>query len=155
MKSIRKRIRDLHWDKPRHVQENAVKKLSKLSGEDAVTLAKHTPDFPKPCWENAALALQKIGYPEIKEALPYMMEWFQDINWPGTEIFVDIFRTIDPAILQPHIEAAAISIKQENDESWALGILQLIHRLDMTSLFKDDFFKDLEMIADYSYRDRD
>ncbi|WP_373462636.1 DUF5071 domain-containing protein [Paenibacillus sp. V4I3] len=67
--------------------------------------------------------LENIGYPANKSALPYLMEWFQDITWPGVRPIITTIRDIDKKILIPHIENASTTAINEHDDCWANGII--------------------------------
>lgn len=149
---IFEQIRELHWDQPRDVQQRAIEKLSRLNGEEVIFLAKHSEVLQKPTWENAARVLKQIGYPKNAPALPYLMEWFQDINWPGVDDVIILMGKIELSILKPVIEEAGLRCLQAGDQDWALGILQLIHRIKSEKILDKAFMHKLEKLADYCYR---
>ncbi|KMY54356.1 hypothetical protein AC623_10795 [Bacillus sp. FJAT-27231] len=146
MKSIEELIRDLSWNHSQEVQNMAIEKLSNLSGKDVILIAKHSDVCSKECWQNASVVLKQIGYPKNQEALPYLMDWFQDDNWSGVSTITELLKEIDPIVLKPHIEKAMLRVKEENDEDWALGILKFLDELQITKMFEDSFIKELRDI---------
>ncbi|MBA2939978.1 DUF5071 domain-containing protein [Paenibacillus sp. CGMCC 1.16610] len=151
LEDIYKLIKDLSWNNPEHVQRDAVKELSNLKDEDVILLAKQSNDLcSKPCWDNAAIVLKNIGYPANAMALPYLMEWFQDITWPGVRPIITTLKDIETKILIPHIKNASISAINENDDCWANGLVYLIKELnlDQADFNNDKLFWKLEKIAD-------
>jgi hypothetical protein len=54
-------IKKLNWDNPVEIQEEAIKKLTKIDILDLTVLLQ--PVFGKNYWENSAKVLFKIGYP--------------------------------------------------------------------------------------------
>ncbi len=137
MKDTRQLIKDLNWNNSDEMQQTAIKELSDLDGEDIILMAKQSNDLcSKPCWHNAALVLKNIGYPRNKVALPYLMEWFQDLNWPGVVTIIELLKEIDLKVLLPYIEKASSKAIQEKDECWAFGLIHLIKEL---KIVKNDF----------------
>jgi Domain of unknown function (DUF5071) len=66
-----------------------------------------------------AKALVALGYPAVAEALPSMLEWVQDLNWPVARVFRPFLAGIG-APLAPHIRA----IVNTTDETWKWSVLQ-------------------------------
>jgi len=151
LEDIHQLIKDLSWNNPENVRLHAVKELSNLKGEDVILLAKQSNDLcSKPCWDNAAIVLKNIGYPANKMALPYLMEWFQDITWPGVRPIITTLKDIDTKKLIPYIENASASAINEHDDCWASGLIYLINELniDKADFINDKLLRELEKIAD-------
>lgn len=83
LEDIQKLIEDLSWDNPKDVVDKAINQLLKIDDEQVTLLLQ---PVNKSCWENAAKVLQMIGYPRNKLALPGLIEWLRDMNWPGAQI---------------------------------------------------------------------
>jgi hypothetical protein len=82
---------------------------------------------------------QKFSFPRNKLALPYLMNWFQDVNWPGVPIIIELLKDIDIEILIPHIKYAMEKALRDNDDFWAFGILYLLNKLNIPdSNFKEN-----------------
>lgn len=139
MNNIRGYIKDLSWSKPEEIQKKAIKKLENIRDEDIILLANQDDELcSKDCWGNAATVLKKIGYPRINPAIPYLMEWFQDINWPGVLTIIQSFKGIDTIILVPYIEEAMKRAVQEDDEMWCYWLEYLVLELNVEETdFKD------------------
>ena len=43
----------------------------------------------KRLWENCAKALYEISDEKLEQYLPSLLEWLQDLNWPGALIILD------------------------------------------------------------------
>lgn len=150
MNNIKELIRDLDWRKPEEVQITAMKKLECLDDLNLALLAHQSNDLcHKYCWENAAKVLKNIGYPRIKSVLPYLMEWFQDINWPGVMTIVEILRNIEPLELLPFIEDAAHKAILDKDETWDFGIVYLINAIGLMRLIKVDIYSRLVLLSNW------
>lgn len=103
----------------------------------------------KECWHNASVVLKQIGYPNNKEALPYLVEWFQDLNHPGVENIIELLREIDKNELKPHIEHGILKAIQDKDVDWGLGLLTLINELKITKSFDGMLVQELKTLVNY------
>ncbi|WP_026476139.1 DUF5071 domain-containing protein [Alkaliphilus transvaalensis] len=145
---IKELIADLDWGKPREIQENAIRRLKEIDDEDIVLLAKQSNDIcHKGCWQNAALVLKLIDYPRIKPALPYIMQWFQDINWPEVYTIIEILRDAKPFELIPYIEEASKRAIIDEDGLWALGIVFLLEKLELNHKINSDIYNQLVCLS--------
>jgi len=131
MKDIEEYIFDLNWNNPEYIQEKAIEKLSKISGSEVILLAKQSELCNKYCWHNATIVLKNIGYPRNKLAIPYLMDWLKDINWPGITTIIQLFKEIDTEILLPYIKVAIDDALKDEDELWAYGMIYLMKNLDI------------------------
>ncbi len=95
-------IEKLHWDTPQKVQEQAMKELTHMDDKYIYLLI--FPNIGSDCWANAALVLKKIAYPRIKLVIPYLLEWLEDMNWPGALTIFELLLTVETKVLIPHIE---------------------------------------------------
>lgn len=66
-----------------------------------------------------AKAVVALGFPAVESALPSLMEWMQDINWPVAQVLQPFLARIG-APLEPHIRV----VLQSNDEIWKFWVLQ-------------------------------
>ncbi|WP_425800846.1 DUF5071 domain-containing protein [Desulfitobacterium sp. Sab5] len=149
MSGITGLIGDLDWSKPEEVQKAAIKKLLEIDDLNLVLLAQQSDVCHKSCWYNAAKILKTIGYPRINSVLPYLMEWFQDINWPGVDTIAEALRTISPIELIPYIEEASKHAIAHNDDSWAFGLVTLIKKFNLTHLLNKELYNELIQLSDY------
>lgn len=77
----------------------------------------------KSYWDGAAEVLVNLGYPRVKMILPGLLEWIQDLNWPGAERIAAFLSEIgDPLI--PHVKN--VLRNHHDDEEWILWILEFI-----------------------------
>ncbi len=133
---------------PKEVRELAKKELVNINENDLVLLAQQSELCHKGCWESAAEVLNQIGFPRIKSVLPYLMEWFQDINWPGVGTIVKTLRTTNPIELIPYIEDAAKRSIAENDDCWAFGLVSLVRELDSLHLVDKELYNKLLQLSE-------
>jgi len=145
---IKELIADLDWGKPIEVQANAIRKLKEIDDEYIVLLAKQSNDIcHKGCWENAAVVLKLLGYPRIKPVLPYIMQWFQDINWSGVNTIIEILHDVEPLELMPYIEETSKMVILDKDELWAFGIVFLLKELGLNHKINSDIYNQLVCLS--------
>ncbi len=101
---IRRLLLDLEWVQPKYKQKRAMRKLSKLRGEELKWLIFPNNYSQKSAWENSAKVLQMIGYPAIKDILPKLFYSMADPNWPGALEIRDLLMTVSNDILLENIE---------------------------------------------------
>lgn len=150
MEDIKTLIKDLDWNKPDHITYKAMQKLFKVNEEEAILLADQSNDIcSKPCWHNASLVLKEIGYPRNMLTLPYLMNWFQDVNWPGVPTIIELLKDIDVEILVPHIKCAMKNAVKHKDTCWAFGILYLLDMLNISNsnFEKNDLFNQVVKLS--------
>jgi hypothetical protein len=108
-------IKNLNWEEPQYLQDYAISMLINI--EDSKLHGLLQP-ISKSHWKNAAIVLKKIGYPRVKSIIPELLQWIQDMNWPGAQEIVDLLVTIDDKIV-PHVKQALRS----SDGIWIMWIL--------------------------------
>ena len=82
-----------------------------------------------------AKAVVSLGFPAVEPALPSLMEWMQDINWPVAQVLQPFLAHIG-APLEPHIRV----VLQSDDEIWKFWVLQQIvaKSEDLVQLFQPE-----------------
>jgi hypothetical protein len=109
--------------------------------------------FPpeKTLWEPAAEILDKIGFPRLEARISQLLEWFQDLNWPGIDIVIDLLRKAPQDGLLKQLESAASAAYADGDEQWLGGLKRLALVLGLEAgkfadpvlaeaLLKNDFY---------------
>lgn len=149
MNDIKDHIRDLSWYKSEEVQKQAILELENIRDEDIILLARRDYELcSKDCWENIAIVLKHIGYPRIDSVIPYLMEWFMDLNWPGVPTIIEIFRSIDVNVLTSYIEEAMEKAVKEDDYMWCYWLDHLANELNVeeTNFKNTEVYKRLKEI---------
>ncbi|WP_219115800.1 DUF5071 domain-containing protein [Janthinobacterium sp. UMAB-56] len=70
-----------------------------------------------------AQALIALPWDEIAPAMPQILEWIQDVNWPVAAVLLPYLAGIGPR-LAPYVKTVLAS----NDEQWKYFVLQGIVR---------------------------
>ncbi|SDG72303.1 DUF5071 domain-containing protein [Janthinobacterium sp. YR213] len=82
--------------------------------------------------ENAQ-ALIALSWEELRPAMPQILEWVQDVNWPVASILLPYLGGIGPR-LAPYVKTVLAS----NDEQWKYFVLQGIVRHSRELAFELD-----------------
>lgn len=128
-REVEELIKALKWDAPDSEQKTAFERLIYIeSGLVQMLLQPINKDY----WENAAKLLRLIEYPRNKLAIPGLIEWLQDMNWPGAIEAKETLMQIEKNILIPYIEEALLKAKQQDDTVWIVWIKELIYELHIT-----------------------
>lgn len=79
-------IEKLSWDTPDEEKSNAKLRLMEISDDDLHLLVL---PISKAHWDGAAEVIVSLGYSRVHCILPGLLEWIQDLNWPGAEVIAD------------------------------------------------------------------
>ncbi len=75
----------------------------------------------KDYWDGAAETVIRLGYPRVKSILPGLLEWIQDLNWPGAGEIADFLLEIgDPMI--PYVKD--VLNQHSDDQEWVYWIFE-------------------------------
>ncbi len=96
----------------------------------------------KNVWGNCAKILSQKSDEELKPYLPEILEWLQDLTWPGALTILERLKQFDYKILKIPFEQAIQKANEENDITW-IGFLSYI--------FENDKKENLKNVIDYSY----
>lgn len=141
---VRELVKKLDWNNPQSDIDHAISSLTTIDDDNIRMLI--LPELDKNLWANAAVVLKKIGYPRIKHIVPELIEWLQDMNWPGTNTIIELLGTVDTKVLIPHVAEALIKAREDDDDMWLGGIKML---LTQSKIKRDDFIqKDLYDMLD-------
>lgn len=124
---------NLNWNLPLDIQDDAICKMASMIDLNPKDLLQ---PVSKEYWGNAAKVLLKMGYPRIREAIPGLLIWLQDINWPGSNEVMELLRTIPKAEFVPFLEDTVKEALSSDDEIW---IENLSYFLSQLKLKENDF----------------
>ncbi|MCL6603644.1 MAG: DUF5071 domain-containing protein [Paenibacillus sp.] len=120
MEDVNSLIQKLASDTPEEEKDDAMKKLQFIKDEDLHLLLQ---PISKAYWDGAAEVIINLGYPRVHIILPGLLEWIQDMNWPGAAQILDLLRDIgDPVI--PYIKD--VFNQHSDDVEWVEWIFELL-----------------------------
>jgi len=133
---IEEYIQNLNSDAPQYLQDYAISQLIHLENSKLHLLLQ---PISKSYWRNSAIVLKKIGYPRVKLIIPELLEWIQDMNWPGAQDIADLLSTIDDEIV-PYVK----QVLKSGDGIWIIWLLSEVvskWNPNLNKQIKDDLYK--------------
>ncbi len=147
-KDKEKYIRDLDWNNEPSVQKKGIQsaldmvKKGQLDVKDLIQSS-----LGKQYWENSARVLLELpsefifGYEEL------LFNAIQDMNWPGTELIIELLSRQPIANLIKLYTSAYENAKLENDDLWIYGLFLLGEKINVQNLL-DDTLDEMRLILD-------
>ncbi|ETT62605.1 hypothetical protein C173_25936 [Paenibacillus sp. FSL R7-277] len=120
MEDIQALIQKLDWDTPEAEQAEAIHKLQDIRDGELHLLLQ---PLGKGYWDGAAEVIVRLGFPRVKPILPGLLEWIQDMNWPGAAQIAPFLREIGNPLI-PYIQD--VFRNQSQDEEWMYWIFEMI-----------------------------
>ncbi len=77
-----------------------------------------------------SIFLGKVDFEKVQENFDLLLEWFQDINWPGTQNIILLIESNKTLIDISKIENAITIARKEEDIEWLGGIKYLLKEID-------------------------
>ncbi|WP_407309950.1 DUF5071 domain-containing protein [Desulfosporosinus sp. SB140] len=130
---INRLIDDIRWDKPDDLRQAAMHRLASIDDNQVSMLI--TPR-EKSYWESAAMVLNNIGYPRVRQVLPKILAWLQDLNWPGAKEVAEFLLNIGRPVV-PYVR----EVLRGNDEIWQYWVLECLVNhwsIDLITEIKDE-----------------
>ncbi len=75
------------------------------------------PGHNKDVWENCAIILSKKTDEELLPYLPELLEWIEDLNWPGAAIILNRLFQFNGDMLVAEFSKVANSLIQDEEEN--------------------------------------
>lgn len=108
----------IDWSMPAETQSKGISLASKF--ENIVPFIQPlTPKHNKNVWENCAAIISQKSDEEIKPYLVELLEWLQDMNWPGAFCILDRLRKYsDKNTILEAINTCIEKAKENGDDIW-------------------------------------
>ena len=78
----------LDWNSSKEIQQKGRKKAEKIKDLN-MFIQPADKKYNKNVWENCAIILQDKSDEELGPYLERILEWLQDMNWPGAELILE------------------------------------------------------------------
>jgi hypothetical protein len=118
----------LDWNLPLEKQNETIEKLLENISENDIKILINR-NFEKKYWDNASIILYKTDNRLLKKFVPDLLEWLQDMNWPGFDNIIITLLKIGKLDVLPHISKALMIAESRNDYLWITGIKQLFPKI--------------------------
>ena len=147
MKNIDELLENMRWDKPDVIRDNALRELLSISDSQIPELIRYKD-------EEAAKVLLRLGYPRVQNVLGQLLEWLQDINWPGAQEIAELLVSVGKPVV-PFVK----EVLSGNDQVWKYWVLEfLVNRwpVELVNELKDeivflarttDLFEEVDILA--------
>ena len=103
----------------------------------------------KSVWENCARALFELSDDRLEQYLPSLLEWLQDLNWPGALIIRDRLNVFSGEKLKRPLENAVEKAKTMPNEEGLMWLDYLSELLDNTSLVSNLSYETLTLLKEH------
>lgn len=114
-------LQNFSCNNPVEIQNKAI---DDISTREDVPIEMLVQPFEEEYWENAAKILLKIGYPKVKEVIPNLFKWLEDLSKPGVKEIIELLKTVDRDVFINYFENAIKKAIKKNNK-------QLISNLSM------------------------
>ena len=117
----------LDWNNSDEEQEKGVKLAKDIKYISAFIQPGHP--YGKNIWDNCAKILAERDDKELEPHLIELLEWLQDMNWPGAFCILDrLQRYSDNKSLHSAINICIEKAKDCGDEVWESNLYLLLHK---------------------------
>lgn len=105
------------------------------------------PSFNKNIWANCAIIVGKKTDRDLEMYLPELLEWLQDLNWPGAfEIFDRLKRFDGKMLVQPYMKAFELILKKDKDnQEWGDILSALIENKSLVKELPQNIYLKIKM----------
>ncbi len=128
----------LDWNSSREAQEEGIR-----IGLQRQNLEIFLQTYDKGIWENSARILAQKSDEELKKYIPKLLEWLQDINWPGAIIILNRLKKIDGKLLIKDFEMA-IKKAREEEVNWIYSLSHLLENVSLKNMISMDCLNIIE-----------
>ena len=122
----------IDWNKPVETQSKGISLASKF--ENIVPFIQPlTTKHNKNVWENCAVIISQKSDEEIKPYLVELLEWLQDMNWPGAFCILDrLCKYSDNNTIFEAINTCIEKAKESRDDVWNSNLHLLLNNVNKT-----------------------
>lgn len=129
----------LDWNSSREAQEEGIR-----IGLQRQNLEIFLQTYDKGIWENSARILAQKSDEELKKYIPKLLEWLQDINWPGAIIILNRLKKIDGKLLIKDFEMAIKKAREEEEVNWIYSLSHLLENVSLKNMISMDCLNIIE-----------
>lgn len=102
--------------------------------------------YGKNIWDNCAKILSERTDEELSPYLLELMEWLQDLNWPGVFIIIERLKVFSgDLLLTPYVQIInRIKDRPENDNTWLDNLTILLDNTELRERLDHSLFNFLK-----------
>lgn len=122
----------IDWSMPAETQLKGIS-LASNSKDIFPFIQPLTPKHNKNVWKNCAVIISQKSDEEIKPYLVELLEWLQDMNWPGALCILDRLRKFsDNNTIFEAINTCIQKAKENRDDVWNSNLHLLLNNENKT-----------------------
>lgn len=125
LKDINEIINMLDWNNPYEIQNKGIESARKISNLIPFILPQYSPNS-KAVWENCAKILSEKKDKDLVPYLPKILEWLQDLNWPGALIIQNRLKKMQYNLLKNSLYRTIDFAIQKQDSCWLVWLNELV-----------------------------
>lgn len=119
----------LDWNMPPEIQAEG-RSLAKGLVSIAPFIQPLTPKYNKNVWENCAIIISERSDETLKPYLFELLEWLQDLNWPGSSYVLDRLKKYqDKNTILKAIDLCVEKAKLSKDDVWEYNLRFLLRSI--------------------------
>lgn len=127
MHQIDKIMEMLDWNKSKFEQVKGIELAMQI--EEITPFIQ--PGWHKPVWDNCAIILSRKSDFELQPYLTELLEWLQDMNWPGSFVILDRLKIFSSdTLIEPFLECIN-KATQNKDEEWLYNLTELVQNYNL------------------------
>lgn len=129
MKTITEIYKLLDWNNKQEIQCEGIFLASHINNL-SLLIQPCSEEYNKNIWENCALVLIQKTDDELSPYLLQLLEWIQDLNWPGALTINDRLQHFsNKTFLANQINTSLISSENIGDVVWRQNLISLQEKL--------------------------
>ena len=133
MVNISKIYEMLNWNNPSRVQLEGIRLAQNINDLSLLIQPLAGPSV----WEHCAIILSKKADVELEPYLDSLLEWLQDINWPGAMCIAERLKTFSGKKLKISLEKAVVKANKMSNEEGLMWLDYLSELLDNSELISN------------------
>ena len=91
------------------------------------------PEKSKSVWEPCAKVIALKSDEELKPFLYLLLEWLQDVNWPGAYIIINRLAQMPFSAIEADFLHSKRRAEKAHDELWTFGLDELFRKFEPSS----------------------
>ena len=138
-------IKMLDWNNSIEVQEKGIELARDIKCINAFMFPVYK--YSKSVWGNCAKILAEKTDEVLKPYLPILLEFLQDLNWPGSPIILERLQNFTKTEwLCTEFQESVEKAKATDDHMWLIWLAELLDNEKLKEMLPNDM---LEFLKDY------
>lgn len=131
------------------IQNKGIELAKDIKEIDKFILPMH-PYYNKNIWGNCAKIIEKKSDRELEPYLMELLEWLQDLNWPGAFTIIKRLKKFDgQLLLAPYKKALFLALtKNKENQEWADFLSILIENKELADRLPQELYTKIKAIHD-------